>query len=195
MFSFISKRYRFNRDSREENVSGKETIATDAVEFQPSAQIFESFGICGTCEVVSREGLLPLRNLKTSDSVITRSHGFMHPVCVMMNSSDGKTDEKPRAGAILNGSLGNDLPQGDIAIGVNSTLISYQRFGNVPRLTPVVNKSSSRQGKNVLIDCPVEELCVPVFETRVEILMHGIYVLCPSLADVSNSKFKPEIAA
>ncbi|MEP3636344.1 MAG: hypothetical protein ABJN14_03685 [Paracoccaceae bacterium] len=39
-----------------------------------------------------------------------------------------------------------------------------------------------------MIDCPVEALCVPVFEMRVEILMHGIYVLCPSLSDVSTPK-------
>ncbi|MEP1587979.1 MAG: hypothetical protein ABJR46_01695 [Tateyamaria sp.] len=187
MFSFIQKRNRLNQSSREQVASSGKNIVTVAVESQPSTQIFENFGICGNCEVVTREGLLPLKNIWLSDALVTRSHGFVHPVCMMMNSNDAKTKEGPRAGAILSGSLGNNLPQGDIAIGVNSTLISYQRTGAAPRPKPVANGPSSREEMNILIDCPVEELCVPVFETRVEILMHGIYVLCPSMIDVSLS--------
>ncbi len=195
MFSFIKKRIRFNHPSSGQIEPQRKIVATGAVEFQPSTQIFENFGICGNCEIACREGLLSLKNLKLSDAVITRSHGLVHPICMMMNSSDARIEEGPRAGAILSGGLGNNLPQGDIAVGINSTLISYQRSGTTPRPKPVINGPSSRKGTNVLIDCPVEELCVPVFETRVEILVHGIYVLCPSIVDVSRSKITPKAAA
>ena len=194
MFSLIQKRNRFNRLSRRKIEPQRKTIAAGTIEFQHNTNIFERFGICGNCEVVSREGPFTLKDLKLSDALITRSHGFVHPVYVMMNSSQTRTEEEPRAGAVLSGSLGNDLPLGDIAIGVNSTLISYQRSGTTPRPKPVANGPSSRKGMNVLIDCPVEELCVPVFETQVEILMHGIYVLCPSIADVEMSPQAPTAA-
>ncbi|MEO9515205.1 MAG: hypothetical protein ABJH20_01560 [Rhizobiaceae bacterium] len=189
MFSFIPKSNRFFRPSLEKVEPQRKISAIGAVEFQPSAQIFENFGICGNCEVACREGLAQLKNLKLHDIVITRSHGLVSPVCMMMNSSDAGTEEKPRAGVVLSGSLGNNLPQGDIAIGANSTFISYQQSETAPRLKPVANGPSSRKGMNILIDCPVEALCVPVFKKRVEILVHGIYVLCPSLTDVSIPKF------
>ena len=140
-------------------------------------------------------GLSQLKDLTLHDAVITRSHGLMSPVCLMMNSTDPTSDKNPRTGVVLSGSLGNGLPSGDLAVGTSSTFISYQRSATTPRLTPITNEPSSRKDTNVLVDCPVEALCVPVFKVQVEILVLGIYVMCPSLFDVSNSKIEQHFAA
>ena len=195
MLSFIQKSTRFFRPSHGEIEPRRETSTIGGIEFQPSPQIFEHFGICGDCEVTCQSGLIELKHLRLDDRVITRSNGLVSPVSMMMNSSDSRTEERPHAGVILSGSLGNDLPQGDLAIGARGTFISYQRSETTARLKPVANGPTSRKSLNDLIDCPVEALCVPVFEMRVEILMHGIYVLCPSLSDVSTPKTTKGLAS
>jgi hypothetical protein len=166
------------------SAADQEDVQKD-IKFYPSVDLFERFGVCGTCIVYCRRGAVRLRDLQTDDEVLTRSQGWVRAFCMLVHSSTNDSGETPLATFVGKGCLGDGLPQEDLALGANHLVTRYVVPPDAKRPLPVSLKLSSKAVGNTLKDCSVGELCVLVFDEPTEIYIQGIYAMCPERASVT----------
>jgi len=145
-----------------------------------SPKTFLRYGICGDCEVACRDGLTKIKNLTKSHQVISRNHGFMHPVALLHNQFDTSSTEDQRRIGIRAGALGNGLPQQYIVLGAEHKVTRYIKDPESRRLSAAALDLELSEGRSEVRNCAAGELCVPLFAEPLEISIAGVYVSCPS---------------
>lgn len=145
-------------------------------------ELFDKFGICGQCEVSCDRGVIPVLELRPNDRMIARGQGLASLQFILKNDDANNRDP---ATFVEEGFFGNGLPTSRFAVGRDSKITRYMHAGIGSRPFEIEMKLKERQRDQLLHDCTVEELCIPVFEERTELLMEGVYIACPSVADVA----------
>jgi len=148
------------------------------------AELFERFGIYGNCLVVGRRGVTPLADLRANDEILTRRHGWVPTLCMMIHAAKTETERVPLATFVSDGCLGNGLPQGDLALGANNLVTRYVVPSKARRPSSISMQLSATGFRAAMEKCSVDKLCIPVFHERMEIMVQGIYVVCPGTADL-----------
>lgn len=153
---------------------------------KPSVAAFERYGICGRCEVLCRDGTVQIKNLGPAFEVISRDRGFVRPVAVLASQTSTGSNRPPQSVCVMSRALGGGLPQDDITLGAHNIVSRYlPRVGRRPQsmisLEPEENIGTLRVTRE-----HEERLYIPIFADVTEILVAGVYLSCPSIADLTS---------
>jgi hypothetical protein len=161
------------------------------VVFSPTVGTFERFGMCGTCTICCKRGVIKLMDLTPEDQIITRNHGWMSPLSILKYSGPDDAQHIPKATLVEKGCMGGGLPHTDLAFGAGNSIKRYVVTQPQKRPQPVSLQLASNQDHPALQDCSIEELCIPILSKHVEILIEGIYVMCADVSDVTKPVGRP----
>ena len=151
---------------------------------KPDPNVFQRFGICGDCEVITRGGMVKIRDLTAAHQIITRSQGFVRPIGLLQNTDLDQGDEGTRRVGISAGALGGGLPQRFIVLGAQNELSRYVNVPNSRRISFVSLDLEGSENIDAIRNCAAGELFVPVFKGNVKISVAGVYISCPTISDL-----------
>lgn len=164
----------------------------ETIQKRPSAEAFERFGIDGGCQLLSRDGVLSLRDLTVQDDLISRSGGFVRPVAILSHPQTSTDGMSPRSASILANALGGGLPQGDIALGIKNPVSRFIASGGTAQPSLITLDPEDNLGTLRVQQHDDSELFILIFVEKTEVLIEGIYINCPTIADLNSLYAKPK---
>ncbi len=159
-------------------------LFSDAV---PTKAFLEQFGISGRTAVATRRGLIPTESLTSDDELITRSGAMVHPVGVIRSAEHPTSPYAPVSVRLADAFFNEEIPQQDIIIGRQTQLQVFMHQGDEP-LPNLVSFDLGICGRAFSVSkLRKPRLFVPVFAEQTYVLMQGLYILCPSLEELSQA--------
>ena len=153
---------------------------------RPSVEAFERYGICGQCEVLCRDALVQAQNLSSEHEVISRTGRFMLPLAVLASFEAFSVGRSPNIVCVLANALGGDFPRNDIMLGACNIVRRY-----LPHVGSGQQSEISLEPEENVGTAKVErhhdgQLFIPIFAEPTEISIEGIYLSCPSIAELNK---------
>ncbi len=149
------------------------------------SDLFQSFGICGTSELIGMRSPVAVSNFRLDDKVVTRK-GLVRPLAIARRPKTKMSFSAQTIVSLQEGCFGEKIPQRRTVLSSGATARWYP-FSIPQTVGDIVNvqDGSSDFGKHPQ-DCEDKDLYMVIFPERTEVQVHGIYVTCPGVSDVKE---------
>ena len=153
---------------------------------RPSVEAFERYGICGQCEIRCRDALVQAQNLSSEHEVISRTGHLIRPLAIIASFDAFSVGRSPNIVCIMANALGGDLPRNNITLGACNVVRRYLPHVGSGQTSEISLEPAENVGTAKVERHHDGQLFIPIFAEPTEISIEGIYLSCPSIAELNK---------